>query len=131
MNLGREKEIKKERERKKERQKERRMNLGIEKGDNMHYINREIDAIALNKRGSQGETRDREIGRDKRQGEGQIESEADGYRQKGTERDDRVKDTRTESEVQEFHTRRIKKINYYYHMYLHQPCSMLNQNLLI
>ena len=52
MNLGREKEIKKERERKKERQKERRMNLGIEKGDNMHYINREIDAIALNKRGS-------------------------------------------------------------------------------
>ena len=30
----------------KEREKERHMNLRRERGDNMHYVNREVDAIA-------------------------------------------------------------------------------------
>ena len=33
-------------ERKREREKERHMNLRRERGDNMHYVNREVDAIA-------------------------------------------------------------------------------------
>ena len=71
-------------ERKREREKERHMNLRREKCNNMHNINREIDAIAQNKK--------RQLGRDKRQGD----NEKDRQSQRQTDIDRKVQRETTE-----------------------------------